>query len=281
LMAWGNVSYRYKNNVDVGGHYSVEWTSDPNLTQQSMPDAKSFMQAQLAHLTVAGGQVNLRAPYAGRLWISPSIISVRNGWALASAGTEVMHSLGGAGVATNYFAWTGSPSDSTGSGSMFNLGFLYENTLSNVFGRPPGSVRNEVTFSVFALLADASLSLPTTTTLPQSTIKQMKYGVDASFQALTWLGFMARFDEVNYDLDHPGFVFASLTQRATLSSHFLSGERIYLQYSWYKYGDHMTLNGTWPWGQSLVAGSSVLQEGPYAGKKPDANVVKLQAEIAF
>jgi hypothetical protein len=281
LMAWGNVSYRYKNNVDVGGHYSVEWTSDPNLTQQSMPDAKSFMQAQLAHLTVAGGQVNLRAPYAGRLWISPSIISVRNGWALASAGTEVMHSLGGAGVATNYFAWTGSPSDSTGSGSMFNLGFLYENTLSNVFGRPPGSVRNEVTFSVFALLADASLSLPTTTTLPQSTIKQMKYGVDASFQALTWLGFMARFDEVNYDLDHPGFVFASFTQRATLSSHFLSGERIYLQYSWYKYGDHMTLNGTWPWGQSLVAGSSVLQEGPYAGKKPDANVVKLQAEIAF
>ena len=51
-----------------------------------------------------------------------------------------MHSLGGAGIATNYMAWTGSPTDSTGSGSMFNLGFLYENTLSGIQGRPPGSV---------------------------------------------------------------------------------------------------------------------------------------------
>jgi hypothetical protein len=286
LIFWANARLTYKDNVDVGLHYNVEWTADPNLTQQNTPDPKSFMEAQLAHLTTFGGEVTVRAPHFGRLWISPSMIWVRNGWALASAGTEVMHSLGGAGIATNYFAWTGSPGDSTGSGSMVNVGFLYENSLSNLlFGSPLGTVRNELTFSVFALLAEASLDLPAGSMVSQylvnNGIKQAKYGLDLSFQALSWLGFMARWDEVNYNLDKPAYVFASFTQRMTVSSHFLSGERIYLQYSRYKYGDKMLLNGTWPWGQSLVAGSSVLQEGPYAGKKPDENVVKLQAEIAF
>ena len=62
-----------------------------------------------------------------------------------------MHSLGGMGIATNYMAWTGSPGDSTGSGSMVNLGFLYENTLSGVQGKAPGSMLPEVTLSVFGL----------------------------------------------------------------------------------------------------------------------------------
>ena len=66
-----------------------------------------------------------------------------------------------------------------------------------------------------------------------------------------------------------------------MSSHFLSSERIYLQYSRYKYGDNMVLGGKWPWGAPLVAGSDVLQAGPYSGMTPDQNVVKLQAEIAF
>jgi hypothetical protein len=30
-----------------------------------------------------------------------------------------------------------------------------------------------------------------------------------------------------------------------------------------------------------VAGSNVLQEGPYANMTPDENVVKIQAEVAF
>jgi hypothetical protein len=30
-----------------------------------------------------------------------------------------------------------------------------------------------------------------------------------------------------------------------------------------------------------VAGSDVLQAGPYAGMTPDVNVVKLQADVAF
>jgi hypothetical protein len=280
LLTYVHAKYAYKQYFDVAGHYNTEWTADPNLTQQSMPDTKSYMQAALAHLTVVGYEVNLRFPRMGHLWVSQSIISVRNGWALASAGTEVMHGLGGVGVATNYLAWTGSPSDSTGSGTLVNTGFLYENSLSGVLRKAPGSVP-DVTVSLFALQTDVSLDLPAGTTLTQKSINQIKGGADATVQTLPWLAFMARYDAVNYDRDHGGYVFAAYTARAIISSHFLSSERIYLQYSRYRYGDKMVLNGTWPWGAPLVAGANVLQQGPYSSKTPDQNVVKLQAEIAF
>ena len=133
-----------------------------------------------------------------------------------------------------------------------------------------------------------SKNLPTPPTgtpainIPQSSIKQFKAGADGTLQVATWLGLMGRVDFVNYDIDHPARQFLAVTvPRIIVSSHFLSTERIYLQYSHYWYGDKMTLGGTWPWQQPLVAGSNVLQSGPYQGTKADANVIKMQAEVAF
>ena len=117
--------------------------------------------------------------------------------------------------------------------------------------------------------------------LSQDRIGQFKYGADLTVQATKWLGFMLRWDEVNYDLDHSGYVFSAITPRVTFSTHFLSGESIYIQYSRYRYGDRMVLAGNWPWGQPLVAGSDTVQGGPYAGQKPDMDVIKLQASAAF
>jgi hypothetical protein len=281
LLHYEHLSVAYKEYVEVGLHYNNEWTRDPNLFQQSVP-GRSYAEATRAHVTTMGAEARLSAPYAGRLWISPSYVAVENGWALgANGGTEVMHSLSGDGLATNYLGWSNSPSNSTGSGSLLNLGFLYENTLSGVQGQAPGSVMPEVTLNVFGLLTSAELDLPAGTTIPRDRISQFKYGADVTVQALDWLGFMLRWDEVNYDLDNSGYQFSAITPRVTFSSHFLSGESIYIQYSRYRYGDEMVLAGDWPWGTPLVAGSEIIQAGPYAGQKPDMDVVKLQAEAAF
>jgi hypothetical protein len=283
LLAYGNIRLTYKKNVDVSLHLNNEWTRDPYLVGASEPaDGKGYPQASDAHLSVVGAEANLSALYVGRLWISPSYISVKNGWALGGGGgTEVMHAQGGLGIATNYMAYADSPSDSSGTGSMFNLGFLYENTLSNVQGKTPGSVKHDVKLNIFGLMADSSLDLPANTTLKQSRIKQLKFGADVSVQALDWLGLMLRGDSVNYDTDHAGYIFSSITARLTVYSHFLSSESIYLQYSRYKYGDNMKLAGQWPWGTPLVAGTDVIQGGTYSGQKPDMDVIKLQATVAF
>ncbi len=281
LITYENARLTYKTYLDVGLHYNMQWTADPQLALQNMPGDKSYGPFSQAHLSVVGAELTVRVPYAGRLWISPSFIQVKNGWALGPTGTEVMHSLGGIGIATAYMAWHDNTAQSTGSGSMFNLGFLYENTLSGIRGKAPGSVLPEVTLNVFGLLANASLDLPSGSTLSQKSIKQFKYGADVTLQAQSWLAFVLRGDLVNYDLDHPAYTFAAVTPRVVFSSHFLSGESIYIQYSRYVYGDNMVLAGTWPWGATLVAGSDVLQAGPYAQKKPDEDVVKLQATVAF
>jgi hypothetical protein len=287
LMAWLNLQIVYQKLFDVGLHVNTEWMADPSLIPDAVMMPKSYTPASESHLSVAGAEINLRIPKAGHLWLSPSYISVRNGWALGQ-GTEVMHSLGGMGFAQNYLALTNSPTDSTGSGSMLAFGFLYENTLSEVLGKPRGSMLPDLAVSLFCLYAGASLDLPATTTLrqfnflKQDKLKQFKYGADATLQLADWVAFMLRGDFVNYDLDQNGYVFAAVTTRLQFASHFLSSERIYFQYTRYIYGDNMVLNASWPWNQSLVQGSSVIQQAAaYSGKKPDENVVKLQSEIAF
>jgi hypothetical protein len=281
LINYDNIELAFKKYVDLGLHFNTQWTRDPNLTQQTSAGAKSYEAVGKAYLMTVGGEVSLSAPYAGRLWVSPSYIKVRNGWALANGGVEVMHSLGGAGIGANYMALSNSTLDSSGSGSMMNLGFLYENSLSGIQNKPRASVMPDLTLNVFGLLADASLDLPPGSKVTQNRIKQLKYGADLTLQATEWLGFMARFDQVNYDMDHGGYVFSAITGRLIFSSHFLSSESIYIQYSRYRYGDNMVLQGKWPWGQELVAGSQYVQQGVYAGTKPDMDVIKIQASASF
>jgi hypothetical protein len=287
LMAWANLQFLYQKLVDISLHVNTEWMADPSLIPDTVMNPKSYTSASESHLSVAGAEVNLRFPFFGHLWFSPSFISVKNGWALGQ-GTEVMHSLGGLGFAQNYMAWTGSPDNSTGTGSMVAVGFMYENSLSGVLGRPRGSMVPDLTVSIFDLYAGASLDLPSGSMVfgPKGTlmtqIRQNKFGLDVTAQLADWVSFMLRGDIVNYDLDDNGYIFAAITTRLQFASHFLSSERIYVQYSRYIYGDKMVLNATWPWGESLVQGSSVIQQAAaYSGSKPDANVVKLQSEIAF
>lgn len=280
LIHYEHLKVAYRDVVEVGVHYNAQWTRDPNLFQTPVA-GKAYTDAKKASLTTIGGEATLRVPVAGSLWVSPSYIQVESGWALAKAGVEVMHAISAEGLATNYLGWSGSLADSTGSGSMFNVGFLYENTLSSVLGQPRGSAKPEVTLNVFGLFTDITLDLPDGSVITQDRIGQFKYGADVEVQALDWLGIMLRWDEVNYNISHPGYIFSAISPRLTVSSHFLSGESIYLQYSRYSYGDAMLLAGKWPWGTPLVAGSDIIQGGPYSGQKPDMDVVRLQASVSF
>ena len=285
LIAYGHVQISYRKFFDLGLHYNYTFTRDPNLTADAKATSgKAYTDAANAHLSVAGAELNLRIPSWGRLWLSPSYISVRNGWALAGAGgTEVMHSQNGNGIAQNYMALTNSPTDSTGSGSMMNLGFLYVLALSDIL---PSYGLPEMKLSLFGLMTKAKLELPpqqagATTLITFNELTQIKVGGDFSIIPKHWFSFMVRADQVNYDQNHGGYVFAAFTGRMSLFSHYLSGECIYLQYSHYIYGDKMVLAGTWPWNTPLVAGTDVLQTYGYFGKKPDEDVIKLQAQVKF
>jgi len=279
LLYYAHLGFKFKDWVEAGIHYNTQWTRDPNLLDQT-GEYKTYTRAKDAGLMTIGGEVTVRAPYAGSLWVSPSYIVIKNGWALGSAGIEAVHGLSPAGLAVNYLSWSGSPADSTGSGNLFNLGFLYENKLSNVLKKPAGG-NHELTLNLFGLLVDAVLDRPDGSQVTQNKLTQFKWGADVEYNPVRWFGLMARWDQVNYDLHNPGYVFSAITARLSFYTHYLSGERIYIQYSRYQYGDHMTLAGTWPWGVPLVAGSDIIQDSVYVNSKPDMDVIKLQADIRF
>jgi hypothetical protein len=279
LIHYTHLQFNYKDSFELGLHHNIQITRDPNLFLQTS-EGKSYTNARDAGLETIGAEVKVDVPYAGQFWLSPSLVQMRNGWALGEAGVEVVHGLSPEGLAGNYLGWSGSPADSTGSGSLLNLGFLYENSLSNVLDKPAGGTP-ELKVSAFGLLVDASLRLPEGSAITQDRITQFKWGADAEYIPWKWLGVMLRYDLVNYDMDNPGYIFAAITGRVSLFSDYLSGERIYIQYSRYRYGDNMVLAGRWPWGVPLIAGSDIIQGGVYAGSKPDMDVVRLQAEVSF
>jgi hypothetical protein len=279
LLHYEHVQVTYKDLVDVGLHFNYQWTRDPHLHQQQRTN-RSYSDAREAKFSTFGAEVNLKAPYAGRFWISPSYTRIRNGWALSDAGIEIMHSISGVGYAANYLGWDDDPNVTTGTGSSLNFGFLYENKLSEILSKP-GGVTPEVTLNVFGLYIDAKNDLPANSLHPQDRLKEMKYGADVTAQIVDWLSVMLRWDEVNMDLDNSGYVFSAISPRLTLSSHFLSGESIYLQYSHYRYGENMTIAGVWPWGTTVIPGSTFTQGGPYTGHKPDMDVIRLQAQVKF
>ena len=191
-----DVTYRKDRTVaGIGLHYNNSFTADPSLDLTATSSASTstlYSDARQAGLSVAGAEVNVNLPVARHLWVSPTYLSVTNGFALANGGTEVMHSLGGSGIASNYMGWTGNMAQSTGSGSMVNLGFLYENQLSNIMGQVPGTSVPDVTLNVFGMLADVSRNLPSGSTGLASSLKQFKWGASATVQTTNWLAFMLR-----------------------------------------------------------------------------------------
>jgi hypothetical protein len=76
---------------------------------------------------------------------------------------------------------------------------------------------------------------------------------------------MMRYDTVDLDAESDGRAFRVLTPRVIFTSHVLSTENIWLQYSRYYYDDDVR----------LVTSSSQ----PYPN--PDRNVIKLQANMSF
>jgi len=279
LIEYVHLQLNYKKALEIGLHQNMQWTMDPNLSLQASGD-KSFTNVREASLVTFGAEVKVSVPRLGSFWVSPSLVTIKNGWALGQAGVEVSHGLSPAGLAENYLAWTGSPGDSTGSGRLVNLGFLYENTLANALGDVDGPAP-AIKFSAFGLMVDSQFDLPSGSKIPWNGTTSFKWGADLEYNPWKWFGVTARFDSVNYEMNHPGYIFSAITGRLSFYSNFLSGERIYLQYSRYRYGDNMTLAGLWPWNAPLVAGSHIIQSGVYAGSSPDMDVVKFQADIQF
>jgi len=235
--------------LDVGLYLSNNWTKDPALFDD-------FSLAKDAKMDVIGADAHLNMPRFGHLWLGFSRIMLTNGTSIPGWGTEVMHSMNGGDGITEIYMPLGN-----GTGSVNNIGWLYENTLSGVQGLDSPSFP-EITLNIFGLMAMSSYDLMAGGEGDTSSIKG---GADITVHPLPWLGIMLRYDSVKTEgVDLGGQVvdqsFSVITPRIIASSHLTVPGTIYLQWSHYMYGDNVWLNEE-------------------TQMKPDEDVLKLMCEI--
>jgi hypothetical protein len=258
-----------KKVLNIGFYFNHNWTKDPTLFQNSDPTKilGPYSEARKAKMMVVGLDAHINASRFGHLWLAYSHITLENGWAITGAGTEIMHSgNGGQGIIDAYMP------NGNGDGSQHNVAWLYENTLSNLRGLDSPSFP-EVTLNLFGMLAAAKFDLDQNVPegAPDSTT-QIKGGADLTLHPLSWLGFMVRYDGVDAEILDPennnndltNFKYHILTPRIIFSSHILSSESLWIQFSHYWYGNDV-----------------FVTDSTGAHTRPDANVLKMQCNIGW
>src|SRR5690242_363682 len=122
-----------------------------------------------------------------------------------------MHSPGAAGIARNYLGY--GDDGGTGSGTLTNFAWLYENSLRGLRGEAPGATP-DIGLELFGMLARVERDLIAEATVPDA-VTELKWGSDVTLELEPWLAFMLRYDSVDRDVGAEGGAFHVITPRVT------------------------------------------------------------------
>jgi hypothetical protein len=219
-------------------------------------DAQSHDQRALKELKDASMRVvGLDAGFSsrlGRLYLGGSVITTAQAQYLSPV-IEVMHSLGGRGLETNYFG--GDKSD--GVGRLWSLGIQYTFSLRGLLGKKE--------HEHLAAVRDGDLLLKLFSLAAYAERFSFKWGSELFVQPLSFLYLAFRYDYVSPDVREKASSFQVLSPRIGITTHWMLAAQIFLQYSRYYYGPKVRLR----------PGQVPLES------LPDDNALKLQAQISF
>ncbi len=293
---------KYRSLLTFGLHYLFTWTPDDNWSpinsrqisvstqqvQAAVPRARGPIQGSME---IWGGEVKLSGGPLGYGYLGYAHIDARNINALAES-LEIGHSYGGPGFKQNYFgesfnAHTGvydGPQNETGIvqniSAQYSFSFAeYARAPEEFWGDGSDLVLTAFGFlsivdskpPAIALTGDPAAGVagdPARAKTWDMSTKKLKFGFDAFYNPLSWVGVGARFDVVQPDLDaaysrtpavagnpnvplgNPGgsdLNFELLTGRVVFRTEFLTHETITLAYSHYFLGRAAYPNFPYAW----------------------------------
>jgi hypothetical protein len=299
---------KYQKTWNFGLHYIFTWTPDDNWdpvnsrlpsSGDQVPRDKGPIQGCIA---VVGGEARFTGGPMGDGYVSFTHVDGRNVNALADS-LELLHANGGAALKQSYFGrgfnphtgiYTG-PQNETG--TINNLSLQYSFSFG-AFARAPedwwgnGPDLVVTAFGMYTWVdskapRDAVAANPSLDRQWDMSTKKLKFGLDAIYTPLSWLGYGVRFDHVMPDIDgaysrvttmvndgnggllqltNPGGSdtnFSIISGRLLLRTDFVTHETINLQYSRYFLG------------KQAYPGEYRFQWLPQA----DANLVELSATL--
>jgi hypothetical protein len=260
-----HVGAKYQKLWTFGAHYIYTWTPDDNWdpvnstlvnASDKVPRALGPIQGSMA---ITGVEARMSGGVYGEGYLGYSHIDARNINALADA-VEVLHSYGGYQFKQNFFGKTynrhtgiyNGPENETG--TVDNILFQYTFSFGQLARYPEDFWGDgpDLVVTAFGLLSlvdskPPPIAGPGVAQSWNMSTKKLKWGLDAIYTMLYWLGFEGRWDYVQPDLDaaysrtpgNPGgsdLNFGVLTLRALIHTQFVTHETVQLQYAHYFLG---------------------------------------------
>ncbi len=269
---------KYKKALNFGLHYLFTWTPDDNWDPRnsrlvssgdSVPRYLGPVQGSVA---ILGGEIRFNGGEYGDGYASYTHVDGRNVNALADS-IEFLHTKSGTSMKQTYFgntynAHTGiytGPQNETG--TIDNVSFQYAFSFG-AYARAPedwwgdGPDLVVTGFGMFTVVDSKAPPIaigldPTRETSWNMSTKKLKFGADALYTPLSWLGAGLRFDTVMPDIDsaysrvtfttpssnqmltNPGGKdtnFSVISGRLVIKSQFVTHETVTLRYAHYFLG---------------------------------------------
>lgn len=254
LLSYMRLAASYNRAVEASFYYLTSWTQDK----------RQLKEITDASVDVTGVEARADMGFLGRAVVDISSVTAQKGSYLAPA-IEVMHSAGGRGLEENYF---GTEKSNKGTGSLLNLAFQYDVGAAALLKRLVGvNMRNaDVNLSLFGMYTKVASDQKDPDPQVNRDGKQLfKWGGEVAAWPLSFLGASLRYDRVIFDIHDDPSAFRVISPRVTLRTHWLGDALLFLQWSHYIYGERVLLR----------PGQVPLET------KPDADMVKIQAQMGF
>lgn len=223
-----------------GAHYMTTWTDDARLATEK--DGR---------ITSVGLDAKLIDHRFGDAYLGYARMTSKTPLRLGD-GLEMLHSIAGWNLRDNFFGQM-----STGSGTVDTILFQYTLSLARLLRYPePFSGQGpDIVLGLFGMYNHVSSTDP----MFVGGHDKLKWGVDATYTMLSFLGAGVRFDRVQPDMADSTQAFSAFTPRIILRSTFVTHEQLILQYTHYFYG------------------SAVSPGYPNASLRPDADAFMISA----
>jgi len=216
----------YRGLAELGLHYLTAWTQDDRAAIGTIPEGR---------ITVLGADARLNAGRGGHLYAGYAHTDAVNS-AIVSGIIEILNARGGPELIREYLG-----PNSGGDGQLSSFGGQYDLSVARLlYGDYFEGDSPDIRLSLFGMLSSVDSADPA------YDLTKAKFGVEASYEMLSWFATSLRVDHVRPALDDSDRAFSVISPRLLFHTDWRSRDEFMLQYSHYVTGDAVSVRTGFP-----------------------------------
>ncbi len=244
----GHAALGLSDEITVGAHVIHAFAQDDRATTTVQKDG---------NISVFGGDARFSLRRFGHLYFGYAHTDANTARSVSGV-LRVLNAAGGLGLMEEYFGLA-----SEGTGELNTFGSQYDLSVGNLLRYPEHfhGKGPDLVLSGFTIGTHVSSPVP-----EYDGVFKFKYGGEATYALIQWLGVGLRYDRVLPDVSDSSQTHAALSPRVIFKSDWASRDQVVLQYTRYFYGSNTAVvTGTPPAKDYVVV--------------PDPDVLSLTAQI--